>query len=178
MSPEDLTSTGFVAFTGAAVVCSPGPTCRQGKGSKIDYILADQALATSISVTVDQQVPWSPHYGLRIAIHVERLDDKVRTWRRVQPVGDELGEQQGEEDIPWHSGKPVWESLFQDGHEGYHEKVRQPFDRDAASERITAEYEDFAAKAEVRLLSASGQLPECCWTSVGRGRTRTWALGV
>ena len=173
MSPEDLTSTGFVAFVGAAVVCSPGNTCRQGKGSKIDFILADQALAGSINATVDQEVPWSPHYGLRITIHVERLDDKIRTWRRVQPIGDETEGVEGEA-VQWHSGKPIWETRFQAGHEGHCDQVRMEFDSNAASERISGEYADFSAKAEVCLLSGSGQLPGCSWTSVGRGRARTW----
>ena len=61
-SPEALAATGFATFLqGTILTAGSRATCRQGKGSVIDYAVVNHGLAGAVAVELDEDTPWSPH---------------------------------------------------------------------------------------------------------------------
>ena len=65
------------------------PTCLQGKGTCIDYVVCPAALANKVTVEKDMDdpgTPWSPHLGLKILINKIMYDVTFQTIYRPKPI--------------------------------------------------------------------------------------------
>ena len=174
--PEDMASSGFPSFVHGAIVSINECTCRQGKGSIIDYVIVHRGLETAVKMELDEESPWSPHLGIRIVLDVPRLDHRITTWYQAKPI---------EASVPGAS-QYDWESCLLHGPRfaGPAPKSRGARGRQAEApvqmhhqactvdDELTTMYQQFSTKAEVYLHSRAGTLVQASSKSMGRGAPR------
>ena len=66
LNPESMAASGFPSFTKGTIVHTGETTCRQGRGTNIDYAVVHHEMADAVKVEVVDDVPWGPHKGIKI----------------------------------------------------------------------------------------------------------------
>ena len=171
--PAELAESGYPVFLQGTIVDPGQNTCRQGEGSKIDYVLAHPDIAPCISIKVREDVPWGPHLGLDISIDKEKMDDVTTAWRKAKPMEERPPEKAAEH--PWEAGDVIWDRHFKKGRrkmEARDRVVQVEQAEGTADPELTDRYRAFSKRAEVHQLSLTGALETADASSTGRGQAR------
>ena len=148
----DLAAGGFLAFTRGIVVVPDGPTCLQGRGTTIDYLVCSPDLHGGIHLSRDLAVPWAPHVGLRYRVTGAPLA-AIERQLRTAPA---LPTRAGAAPQPWAPCVP--------------EDIGSP-------EALTEAYRQFSVQAEdFYAQRGGGRRPPPTRAGARRGGPRTWVL--
>jgi len=156
---------GFPSFVQGTIRTTDTITCTQGRGSKIDFVMVSAELAEAITIRTDQETPWSPHYGLEIAIQRARFEDKFWTLPKATP----FRHYQGAPEVPWGATK--------EGQKGYRTETTVP--PEAHDPDLTGAFLQFSQRAEQYLYDRGGRGDlECDRQGRGGSRERTQTVAV
>ncbi|CAE7235281.1 unnamed protein product [Symbiodinium sp. CCMP2456] len=108
VSPRELADTSLVCELGGQVITTGSPTTHGG--TEIDFVIASNAIAGMVSVTLDWGAPHRPHASLCIEINMPGQLDKVLQLPNF-PVCDAVRDGQLPTDLP---APPSIEVLGQD----------------------------------------------------------------
>ena len=86
MPPEAFEKIGFHARLRARIVATDSNTCRQGRGSKIDYAIVSDSLCCLLDDLHTVEAPFGPHLALRLRL---RAPDASQH-KLVQDMGDRV----------------------------------------------------------------------------------------
>ncbi|CAE7498788.1 unnamed protein product, partial [Symbiodinium sp. CCMP2456] len=112
VSPRELADTTLVCELGGQVIATGSPTTHCG--TEIDFVIASNAIAGMVSVTLDWSAPHRPHASLCIEINMPGQLDKVLQLPNF-PVCDAARDCQLPTDMPAPSPIEVLDQLEFEG---------------------------------------------------------------
>jgi len=172
VTAEALEASGLLEEAGLTLIRpnNVNMTCTSGKGSMIDYALVTTSFAAAIvSVEAVTEVPWGPHFGLRVKYRTNTSDIMVPEIVRPMDVAKAVEEMEekgwveenpgGQPSISWEEARNMTQEMVEDCLSYPNGAVTEYTDMLEITEQTrnaTRQYAEWSAATEIRHYSSLG----------------------